>query len=478
MRHRFAIVKIRNVEGSGRDFRRVPLRALVAFGLSGFAQNVVGTCLGVHLFIFYTDTIGLAPLWVSASLFVATLCDAAANPVMGAVSDRTRGRFGRRRPYILAGALPYGVLFALVLAPPARIAGTPLGLYLSGALIALFTAANVVHVPVLGLIPEMAQSYHERTRMAAWREALGNVGDLVGLLLPFALRFALGAPGRDEAVVARGAYALTGWLGGGLAVAALLATWRGSYEDPRFQRETSLSLRVGWAALRGNQAFRVLALASSLAGLSLAFSGSLGLYVLEHVVRVTAPLEQAGVFLANGIGALLSYPFWLWYSRRRGKAAAFRLGLFVSSLAFVSVFLLRPGAIVPLLGVMAGSGAANVGFWTLMVTLTADLADVDELETGERREGLFAGFSSLLRKCAFAVAAGSVGIGLWLIGYRQGAAEQSPQTVLGLKVLFAVPTTALVLVGWYAFRHFPLTPERWAQVAEQLESRRAPQPID
>jgi GPH family glycoside/pentoside/hexuronide:cation symporter len=473
LRARFALVKIRRVERSGRDFQRVPLRALVAFGASGFAQNVVGTCLGVHLFIFYTDTVGLAPLWVSAGLFVATLCDAAANPIMGTVSDHTRGRFGRRRPYILLGAIPYGLFFALVLHPPERLAGAPLGLYLGAALVALFTAANVVHVPVLGLIPEMAQSYHERTRMAAWREALGNIGDLVGLLLPFALRWALSAPGRDGEVATRGAYALTGTLGGGLAVLALLATWRGSYEDPRFQRAVSLPLRAGLAVVRRNQAFRVLAVASSLAGLSLAFSGSLGLYVLEHVVRVTDPIEQAGVFLANGIGALLSYPFWMWYSKRRGKAAAFRLGLFVSSLAFVAVFLLKPGAIAPLLAVMGGSGAANVGFWTLMVTLTADLADLDELETGERREGLFAGFSSLLRKCAFALAAGAVGVGLAAIGYRQGAAEQTPETVLGLKVLFAVPTTALVLVGWYAFRRFPLTPERWAEVAQQLEQRRS-----
>ena len=95
-----------------RDFHRVPTRALAAFGASGFAQNVVGTCLGVHLFIFYTDAVGLAPLWISAALFVATLWDAAFGIVMGQISDRTRWTWGRRRPYILLGALPFGLSFA------------------------------------------------------------------------------------------------------------------------------------------------------------------------------------------------------------------------------------------------------------------------------------------------------------------------------------------------------------------------------
>ena len=81
-----------------RDFQRVPTRALAAFGASGLAQNVVGTCLAVHLFIFYTDAIGLAPLWINAALFLATLWDAFFGIAMGHISDRTRWRWGRRRP--------------------------------------------------------------------------------------------------------------------------------------------------------------------------------------------------------------------------------------------------------------------------------------------------------------------------------------------------------------------------------------------
>lgn len=457
-----------------RDFQRVPTRALAAFGASGLAQNIVGTCLGVHLFIFYTDAVGLAPLWISAALFVATLWDAVFGIAMGHISDRTRWKWGRRRPYILLGALPFGLTFAGVLWPPARLGGAVLGGYLAVLLLLQFSAANIVHVPVLGLIPEMAQSYHERTRMAAWREALGNVGDLIGLLLPFVLRAALTRDDTNaaaDALISRSAYGITGLLGGVLASAALLATYRGTYEDPRFRRASSVSFRAGIAALRGNQAFRVLSLTSALVALPLAFVSALFLYVLEYVAGISDPLVQGALFVANIAGALASYPFWVAIARRRGKPFAFRFGLVVSSLAFVSAFALKPGAIAMLVVVMIFTGAANVGFWTLLYTLNADIAELDELETGERREGLFAGFAALLRKCAFAIAAGFVGVGLDWVGYQPHVA-QTASALLGIKLLFAVPTTLLVIAAWFAFRRFPLTPERWAEIAVRLDARR------
>jgi MFS family permease len=81
-------------------------RTAFAYGLGGFAQNAVGTAIGVHLFVFYTDTVGLGPLWVSAGLTLALLWDAVSDVAMGRISDRTRSRYGRRRPYLLAGAIP------------------------------------------------------------------------------------------------------------------------------------------------------------------------------------------------------------------------------------------------------------------------------------------------------------------------------------------------------------------------------------
>ncbi|MGE0785140.1 MAG: MFS transporter [Sandaracinaceae bacterium] len=446
---------------------------LAAFGLSGFAQNVIGTCLGVHLFMFYTDVVGLEALWVSLGLTVATLWDAVSDVWMGRISDRTRWRAGRRRPYLLLGAVPVGLSFWLLFSPPAQLHGAALGIYFCVVLLALFTAQTVVQVPALSLLPEMAKTPHERTRLAAAREMLGNFGDLAGLLLPIVLLLALGADTEEGASEAGHAFQIAAAIGGAAAILAVLVCYRGTREDQRVvpaEKPLFDSLRE----LRANRAFMTLLVASSLAALGLAFVQSLILYVLTHVMGESDPAVHLGAFVVNVLGAVLSYPFWTWLARTRGKPFAFRVGLALSSVTFVTVFFVTPGQLWLLLLVMAFSGAANVGFWMLLYALSADVVDVDELEHGQRREGLFAGFAALVRKCAFAAAAAGVGVGLTLIGYREGAAQDA-DTILGLRALFAVPPTVLVLAALFVFRRFGLTREVHEGVQAQLARRARPQ---
>lgn len=447
-------------------------KSLASFGLSGFANNVIGTCLGVHLFMFYTDVVGLAPLWISAGLTIATLWDAVSDVWMGRISDGTRWRAGRRRPYILLGAVPVGVCFWLLLSPPAALEGASLGVYFCVVLVALFTAKTVVHVPALSLLPEMAKGYDDRTRLAAARELLGNVGDLVGLLLPLVLMLAVGLRGDDTPgaqQLATQAFGFAAMIGGALATLALFGTWRGTHEDARHVPEPT-PMREALVALKNNRAFRSLLGAACLAALGLAFVQSLILYVLEHVMQESDPVVHMSAFVVNAVSAICSYPFWTWLAKKKGKPFTFRVGLGLSSVTFASVFFVGPGQLGLLYAVMVFSGMANVGFWMLMHALSADVVDLDELEHGQRREGLFAGFAALIRKCAFAAAAAGVGVGLTVVGYQEGAA-QTAQTVLGLKVLFAVPPTLLVLAALFVFRRFPLTREAHAEVRRQLDAR-------
>lgn len=426
----------------------------LSFGLSGFADNALMTCVGVHLFMFYTDVIGLSPLWVSAGLTVAILWDAISDLAMGRISDRTRLRAGRRRPYILLGAIPVGASFAMLLSPPASLEGSSLGIYFTVSLLLLFTAKTIAQVPALALLPELAREPHERTLLSAAREQLGNLGDLAGLLLPVILLMATGAADEGaDAGAARSALTMTGLALGGLASLALLLTFLGTHEDTRLAPPRDVPVREVFAALRANQPFRTLLVSASLAALALAFVQSMFLYVLTHVMQERDPAMHLGAFTVNVAAALASYPLWTRWSARVGKANAFRTGLGLSSLAFGSVFFVGPGDYLGLACIMAFSGAANVGFWVLLHSLNADITDLDEARHGERREGLFAGFAALVRKVAGAGAAAAVGLGLWLIGYQEHVTP-SAQVVFRLELLFAIPTTILVLMALYAFRRY------------------------
>jgi GPH family glycoside/pentoside/hexuronide:cation symporter len=448
-------------------------RTMLSFGASGFAQNVIGTCLGVHLFVFYTDVAGLAPLWVSAGLIIATVWDAVSDVAMGRISDATRFASGRRRPYILVGALPLGLSFVMLMSPPESLEGHALGIYFTVSLLLLFTAKTVTQVPALSLLPELAGGYHARTRLAAARELLGNVGDLVGLLLPIVILLVLAGPdGAEDPAVARRAFTKAALIGGGLAAIALLITVLGTRERPVRSEVPAAPLGDVLRALRRNRPFRALLGASCLAALAFAFVQSLVLYVLEHVMHESDPAVHMAAFVTNAVAAILSYPFWTWLSGRFGKAFTFRAGLILSSGTFGSVFFIGPGGHALLFAVMAFSGAANVGFWMMLHALNADVTDIDELTHGERREGLFAGFAALVRKVGFAVAAAGVGVGLTLIGYQADAAP-SPETIDGLRLLFAVPPTLLIIGAFVLFRRFTLTRASQAEVRVALAQRAA-----
>jgi GPH family glycoside/pentoside/hexuronide:cation symporter len=427
------------------------------FGLSGFADNLMGTCLGVHLFLFYTDVVGLAPLWVSAGLAIALAWDAVASVLMGRLSDRTRSVFGRRRPYVLAGALPVALSFFALMCPPVELHDHALAAWFTISLVVLFTARTMVQVPVLSLLPELGKTADERTGLAARREQLGNVGDLVGLLLPIAILMVMGAAdeGADVSLARRG-FGTAGALLAILAFAALVLTWLGTKEDTSVPPPREIPTREIVRALSDNAPFRALLGAGALAAVALAFVNALVLYVLEHVMEESDPAIHLGAFVINAVAAIASYPLWTRVVARFGKANGFRLGLALSAVAFGSVFLVSPGDDAALALVMIFSGVANVGFWMLLSALTADVTDLDAQRHGERREGLFAGFAAFAKKLAVAGASAGVGVGLTLIGYEEHVAP-SADVVFGLKLLFAVPTTLLVLGALWIFRRYDAT---------------------
>lgn len=321
-------------------------------------------------------------------------------------------------------------------------------------MLALSTARTVVQVPVLSLLPELAKEGRARTALAARREQLGNVGDLVGLLLPIALLIAVSADeeGADP-TRAREAFAIAGRLIAVLAVLALATTWAGTHEDRDVPAPKQVPLRDVLAALRENAPFRALLSSAALAAVALAFVNAMILYVLEHVMQAHDPAIHLGAFVLNAVASIASYPLWTRAAARFGRPNAFRVGLALSAVAFSAVFVVGPGDLVGLAVVMVFSGIANVGFWMLLAALVADVTDLDAQRHGERREGLFAGFAAFVRKLAVAGASAGVGVGLTLIGYEEHVAPAA-DVVFRLQLLFAVPTTLLVLLALHAFRGF------------------------
>lgn len=440
----------------------------LAFGLSGLADNAIGTTIGVHFFVFYTDVVGLSPAWTSAALVLGTAWDALVGVLVARVSDRARFRSGRRRPFLALAAVPLALFLMATFAPRAfddsgalsRVAG-PLAVL---TLAALFTARAFVQVPTLALLAESAPSDAERTRWTAAREQLGNVGDLLGLFVPIAACLALGGDDADGASGAarRDGFALGGVLLALVVLVAVLGTWAGTREtDARSTPDDASSFapfRALLALLRSSPRLVVLVAAAFLGATALAFSQAMILYVLEHVMREHDAAIHGAAFIVNALAAVASYPLWLRVVARVGKAATFRTGLAASALVLAGVFFVGPGQRGLLFVVMGLSGAANVGFWMLLSALVAELASEDASAMGGRsRAALFASAVLLARKAAGAVAAGMLGVGLTWVGYREGAAP-SPEVAERLAWLFVVVPGLCASLALLVFRRFERAP--------------------
>jgi GPH family glycoside/pentoside/hexuronide:cation symporter len=162
----------------------VPWRTKLVFSMGEVAIGIKNASLGQFLLFFYADVVKLAPALVGAAIAISRLWDAVTDPIMGYISDTTRTRWGRRRPFVVAAAIPLGVSYLLLFTPPRGVGTAGLFLYLLATYVLLFTIFTVYATPYFAWSAELASDYHERTTVVQVRGLFGIVGGIVGAATP------------------------------------------------------------------------------------------------------------------------------------------------------------------------------------------------------------------------------------------------------------------------------------------------------
>jgi GPH family glycoside/pentoside/hexuronide:cation symporter len=426
------------------------------------------TCFQFYLLPFYTDVVVLAPALAGLGKMLGLVWDAVNDPITGWFSDRTTTRLGRRRPYLLAAALPMGITFGLVWSAPASLG--PLGafVYLVLAYVVLDTCFTVYATPYLALGAELSDDYHERTQVAATRAFFHVIGLFVGGILPgIVLSRYVSAPATG--------YAVMGFGLGALMTVIALATGLGTRE-PRRATATGgdaswRELTRGLASVGQNGAFRTMIGTFALILLAGGIHQTLVPYAFRYWLLMP---ERVNAVIGIYQGAMIvSIPLWTRLAARLGKDRAFRVCMLWATVGLaVLPFAFAPGMGWLRLGsflVLAGLG--NGGWAVLPVSITADIVDDDELTTARRREGSYFGVWTLSMKLAAALASGLVGLALQLLGYVPNV-EQTPATIRGIQLLYGPLPAFLLLLAFFAFRPFPLTRERHRDIQRALAARR------
>jgi len=435
----------------------------LALGSGDHAMTLTLSAISFVYFAFLTDVVGLRPALAGGVLWIGRLVDAFTDPLMGRISDATRSRLGRRRPYFLFGALPFAASFALLwLAPGFESQGARFA-FCAASYVAYGLAATVLSVPYVAVLPELVTDYAERNSVNAYRSALVLLSTLLAgsAFEPLTRAFGGGSRGFFETGVLFAIWAAWPWFW-------LFAV---AHERSDFQRPRGMSALAGARALLRHANYLRLAglyvcgrIAMDLVSLLLLF------YFTHWLGRRTDFAPAIAIFILAAVAFL---PAWLRLAERHDKRRIFQWGCawwagFMVLLAFLTPEY-PPRWVAFGLILLAAGGYAVVEMmpWSML----GEVIDEDELACGERREGVYGGVLTWIRKLAGASAFAFTGFVLEWAGY-QGQREQQPEAAReAIRWLTTLGPALFLLLAIWTARRYSLTRERHAEIRAELAAR-------
>jgi GPH family glycoside/pentoside/hexuronide:cation symporter len=448
----------------------VALNEKLAYAAPAFALAVVGIPVYVYIPKFYTDVVGINITILGYLMFSVRIFDAITDPAIGYLSDRTRTRFGRRRPYIAIGSVFVALAMFLLFNPPAASPDFET-VWFGITIYLLFFFWTAVTVPFESLGPEITFDYHERTSLFSLRDGLLIAGTLAAASSPAAVAWLF-----DLNSDVQGERAKFFWIAVIYAPLLIGTCWWCTIAIREKQREVELHRGGLWHGLRQvahNRPFVILLIAYTVSAIGNNLPATLILFYVEYVLQSTLADAFLMLYFVTGI---IFLPAWIKVSRRTGKKAAWLASMAINTGAFVGVFFLGPGdaAIYGILVFLSGIGFGA----TLAIpsAIQADVIDYDELLTGERREGEYIGLWSISKKFAAAVGIGAGLSILGMAGYTPNA-EQPAAVQTTLRVLYAlVPSLCNIVAIIIAFA-YPISGRIHADIRKAIEQRRAGLPV-
>ena len=439
---------------------RVPLRTVLAYGPPIAALASLLFFVQFFFLKFATDVLLIAPATVGVIFALGRAWDAISDPIAGTWSDRTRTRFGRRRPWMLAALPLIGLGFAMTWIPPAGLEGAVLTAWVAVSLFAFYTAFTVYIVPHSSLGAELSTDHHDRSRIFGARHASFTLG----IMLAFA-----GMQFVENSADPRAAAASLALVAIPVSTLVLLVPPLFIRERREYQGRGAQSSFRAMADVLRNPHARLLLVVQFIEMSGAGVLGILSPYLTVYVLKrpdLIGPMPAIFVVVS-----IASIPFWLRAARRFGKRNAWITAMIGMSLSFGSCFFVDEGEIALMAvllffaGISAGCGGA------IGPSILADVIDYDEYLSGERKEGAYSAAQGFAIKSANASIILVTGLVLQLSGFQPNV-EQTPAAELAIRSLFAGLPFVMFGAGAILFSRFRFDHREHARVRAELERRR------
>jgi len=438
----------------------------LGYGLGDTASHFVWDMVGFWLLIFYTDVYRIPPAAAGVIMLIARFWDMGIDPVVGVISDRTKTRWGKFRPYILFGAVPYAVLAVLTFSTP-NLGETGRVIYAGATYALLMTAYAAVNLPYSSLAAVMTSDTYERAGVNQYRFICAFTGQLVvsGLALTLAKYFG----GGNEAM----GYQRTLILFGCLSVVFFFITFAATKE--RVQPSKSLEGSIGedLGNLFKNRPWVILAIVGIVSFVMFAMQNAAIVYYFKYFIG-----KENNVQLFNVIGTIaliIALPSAKPLAKRFGNKNVFMASSLISGIFFISIYL--PGGknlvTIYLLNILAKMAYAPAV--PLLWTMIADAADYSEWKTGRRATGLCFSAATFAQKAGWGIGAAIAGWLLYEFNYVANAV-QTARALTGIRLLVSVIPGILYMSCALFMIFYSIDAKTTDLMKKDLDARREKEP--
>lgn len=461
---------------------KLSLWTKIGYGLGDINGGGSIVMISFYYLIFLTDVVQIAPVLAGTAILVSKIYDSIIDPFIGVISDRTRTRFGRRRPYLVAGIPLLFLSFVALFYPYSMESETSRFLCVLASYIFYSTVMSIVLLNYNALHAEITLDYNERSSLSSIRIFFSTVASIVAAVVPLEIVRAF----PDVHI----GYIIMALAFGTFFALPLIATVAAVKERPEFQRPpAAFSWRRTFVDPFKNRTF-VYTLAIYLFAIVAmdAVSTIVVYFVKYYLLRSGEVSFIVGTLL---VAQVVSLPFFLALSKRTSKVYGYILGLAIWVVAMLFSFLLSPAVAdfwVYVFAVVVGLGTG--GMVVMIYAIFPDIPDVDELVSGERREAIYSALVAFTRKFSSVLAIFAVANVIGWAGYIaplqqtiNGATKliEQPQSdifQLVLRLIFVLLPIVLLLFALFFALRFPLTPGLHRRLNALLTKRRAGEPVD
>jgi len=449
---------------------RLSLVSKLAYGVGDLGTAITTNLVSFFLLPFFTDVAAISPAIAGAILFVGKVWDAINDPIIGVLTDKTHTRWGRRRPWLLFSAIPFGLSFAALWWIPFPNDQNARAIYYFVVAILYNTFFTAVNLPYSALTPELTQDYDERTSLNNYRFAFSIGGSVVSTVLHL---FIVGQFPDNPAV----GFLVAGIIWAVVSTVPIFICFLGTQEKFHVAQE-SIPLWQQFSSAFSNIPYLYVIGIYICAWLALQATATVIPYYVRYWVRPENP-EAVISFTILGVQGTAFVMLFVWsrISTLIGKKAVFVWGCSAWIVAQFGLFVLPPQQVVFMyvLAVLAGVGVATA--YLVPWAMIPDVIDLDELHTGKRREGIFYGSMVLLQKFALAGALFGLGVSLELAGFippiDQAPVLAQPEAVLQVLRFLIAPVPTLLLIGGIVLATlYPITKEKHAEILALLATKK------